>query len=127
MVPPVPATKRSRPQKEERSDRRDRYDRIERLTQDLSAEIRFELARRKELWDLEGNGQEEEFWESRKLEVYKGLEKLAGEIQRAFRDRQKEAVMEMWSKESEELKASPINKSPWTDQRGRQGSRGDGG
>jgi hypothetical protein len=103
---PSRSTRRTRLSKEERTERKDRYDRIEALTRELTVAVRDEMTRRKELWDVEGDREEEEFWESRKQEVYKGLEELAGEIQRAFRDRRKEAVLEMWSKELEERRAT---------------------
>ncbi|KAF8538164.1 hypothetical protein BDD12DRAFT_885925 [Trichophaea hybrida] len=103
--PPKPA-RRGLLSKEERTERKERYDRIEVLTRELTVAVRDEMKRRKELWDVEGDREEEEFWESRKQEVYKGLEELAGEIQRAFRDRRKEAVLELWSKELEERRAS---------------------
>lgn len=103
---PSRPARRGRLSKEERTERKDRYDRIEVLTRELANAVRDEMTRRKELWDVEGNREEEEFWESRKQEVYKGLEELAGEIQRAFRDRRKEAVLEMWSKELEERRVS---------------------
>lgn len=99
-------SRRGQPSKEGRTEREARYDRIEALTRELSFAVRDEMARRKNLWDVEGDREEEEFWESRKKQVYAGLEGLAGEIQRALRDRQKEAVMEMWSKEQEEKRAS---------------------
>ncbi|TGZ76504.1 hypothetical protein EX30DRAFT_246425 [Ascodesmis nigricans] len=88
--------------KEERSERKARYDRIEQLTQELSAAVRDEMTRRKDLWDVDGAREEEAFWEARKQEVYKGLELLADEIHRAIRDRKKEAVLDLWSKEIEE-------------------------
>ena len=102
--PPQP--RRNRSAKEERSDRRARYDRIEHLTRGLSAALRDEMARRKDLWDSDGDREEEAFWEDRKQELYKGLEQLADEIQRAFRDRRKEAVLDLWGKELEERKAT---------------------
>lgn len=105
FVTPV-RPRRYRPTKEERSERKARYDRIEHLTQELSAAVRDEMARRKDLWDVEGVREEEEFWEERKQEVYKGLEQLAEEIQRAFRDRKKEAVLDLWSKEMEERRVN---------------------
>lgn len=55
---------------------------------------------RGERWDLEGNSAEEEFWEERKTQVYRGLGRLAAVIERVFKDRQKETVMEMWRKEA---------------------------
>jgi hypothetical protein len=103
--PPKPRRNHSRSVKEERSDRRIRYDRIEHLTRELSAALRDEMARRKDLWDSDGDQEEEAFWEGRKQEVYKGLEQLADEIQKAFRDRHKEAVLDLWGKEREERTA----------------------
>lgn len=97
-----PARRKFRLSKEERTERKERYDRIERLTRELSNAVRDEMTRRKELWEVDGDREEEEFWEDRKQEVYHSLEQLADEIQRAFRDRRKEAVLEMWSKELEE-------------------------
>jgi hypothetical protein len=110
--------------KEERSERKDRYDRIEVLTRELSMAVRDEMQRRKALWDVEGDREEEEFWESRKQEVYQGLEVLADEIQRAFRDRRKEAVLEIWSKEQEERR---VSSNSMRLERSRRDSRRDGG
>jgi hypothetical protein len=100
-LPPHPF-RRDRHSKEERSEREDRYNRIENLTIELSHAVRDEMARRKDMWDVEGNRDEEEFWEGRKQQVYTKLEVLAEDIQRAVRDRQKESVMNLWSKESEQ-------------------------
>lgn len=91
---------------EDRSTRQERYDRMERLSKELKSVVRDELTNRKELWDVEGGREEEEFWEQRKQVVYKSLEELAEEIQRAFRDRDKEAVMDLWSKEVEERRVN---------------------
>lgn len=110
--------------KEERSERKDRYDRIEALTRELSMAVRDEMQRRKALWDVEGDREEEEFWEGRKREVYHGLEILADEIQRAFRDRRKEAVLELWSKEQEERRVAA---SGARSERSRRNSRRDEG
>jgi hypothetical protein len=103
--PSRPARK-PRHSKEERSERKNRYDRIEVLARELSMELNMEMSRRKQMWDVEGDREEEAFWESRKQEVYQELDRLAGEIQRAFRDRRKEAVLEMWSKEQEEKRVT---------------------
>ena len=59
----------------------------------------FELARQNEQYDLEGNSTEEEYWDGRKTEVYKGLESLAEVIKKAFLERTQEAAMQLWSKE----------------------------
>ena len=104
--------------KEERSERKNRYDRIEVLARELSMELNMEMTRRKQMWDVEGDREEEAFWESRKQEVYQELDRLAGEIQRAFRDRKKEAVLEMWSKEQEEKRV--ISSASTRPERGRR-------
>lgn len=88
-------------QREDRNDREERYGRIAALTRELSNAVRDEMSRRKQQWDVEGSHQEEEYWEGRKQEVYKGLEQLSDEIRRAFRDRRKEAVLDLWSREQE--------------------------
>lgn len=98
--------RRGRPSLEDRAEREARYKLIGILTRDLSFAVEDEMTRRKDLWELEGNREEEILWESRKQEIYEGLKGLAGQIQRAFRDRQKEAVMEMWDKEREKERAS---------------------
>ena len=99
--PPRP-TRRARAYKEDHVERKERYDRMEGLTRELSFAVRDEMARRKNLWETEGDREEEKIWESRKNEIYSGLGVLSDEIQRAFRDRSKEAVMDIWSKEQEE-------------------------
>jgi hypothetical protein len=95
---------------------------MEALTRDLSMAIRDEMQRRKTMWDVEGDREEEEFWENRKQEVYQGLEVLADEIKRAFRDRTKEAVMAHWSNEQEERRL--LTSRP---ERSRRSSRRDEG
>lgn len=94
---PVPRLRRLTKEERER-----RYDRIERLTKELTLAVKDEMARRKDSWDMDGDKEEEEQWENRKNEVYGGLGELAGDIQRAFRDRDKEAILEQWVKEEEE-------------------------
>jgi len=117
--------RRARHSKEERSERKDRYDRIEVLARELSMELSMEMSRRKQMWDVEGDREEEEFWESRKQEVYQELDRLAGEIQRAFRDRKKEAVLEIWSKEQEERRvvssAATRSERGWRNPRRKEG------
>jgi hypothetical protein len=110
--------------KEDRSERKHRYDRMEALTRELSMAIRDEMERRKALWDVEGDREEEEFWESRKQEVYQGLEVLADDLQRAFRDRKKEAVMAYWSNEQEQRRLLANASRP---ERSRRSSRRDEG
>ncbi|KAL7273365.1 hypothetical protein RUND412_003785 [Rhizina undulata] len=102
------AANRKRPRQEPKprrlssDERKGHYDRIEKLTVTLSFEVNEEMARRKESWDIEGDREEEQKWELRKQEVYKGLEELAQDIERAIRDRKKEAVLELWDREMEE-------------------------
>jgi len=115
---PSRPVRKPRQSKEERSERKNRYDRIEVLARELSMELNMEMTRRKQMWDVEGDREEEAFWESRKQEVYQELDRLAGEIQRAFRDRTKEAVLEMWSKEQEEKRV--ISSSSARPERGRR-------
>jgi len=88
-----------------KGERKERYDRIKSLTTDLSYAIREEMEMRKQSWDVDGEAEEEDKWEERKKEVYKGLEDLSGQIQRVIRDRKKEAVMQIWNREREERKA----------------------
>lgn len=97
-APPPPQPRRSLRDDE----RKGCFDRIEGLAKQLKIAIREEMRRRKEHWDMEGDREEEEKWEGRKQEVYKALEELADEIQRAVRDRKKEAVLELWSREADE-------------------------
>lgn len=85
-----------------KEERKSRYDRIETLTKELTLALKDEMARRKDSWDVDGDREEEEQWESRKSEIYDGLEELSGEIRRALRDRNKEAVLDLWEKEMEE-------------------------
>jgi hypothetical protein len=75
---------------------------MERLTRELSSALREEMAQRKDSWAWEGDQEEEEHWEERKKDIYQGLANLAEEIERAMRDRKKEAVLELWGKEMEE-------------------------
>lgn len=82
--------------------RKSRYDRIETLTKELKHALKDEMTRRKDSWDVDGDREEEEQWESRKQEIYDGLSELTEEIKRALRDRNKEAVLDMWGKEMEE-------------------------
>lgn len=114
--------RKTRHSKEERSERKDRYDRIEVLARELSMELSMEMSRRKQMWDVEGDREEEEFWESRKQEVYQELDRLASEIQRAFRDRRKEAVLEIWSKEQEDRRVM-ISNAGARPERGRRNPR----
>jgi len=72
------------------------------LTRELTLALKDEMARRKDSWEDEGDQEEEQQWEGRKQEVYQGLSELADEIERAIRDRKKEAVLELWGKEMEE-------------------------
>lgn len=103
----VPARPRRKHEKvEDRSTRQERYERIERLSKELKSVVREEMTSRKELWDVDGGREEEAFWEQRKQVVYKSLEELVEEIQRAFRDRDKEAVMDLWTKEIEERRVN---------------------
>ncbi|KAI5848408.1 hypothetical protein BZA05DRAFT_97066 [Tricharina praecox] len=118
---PTRQVRRARHSKEERSERKDRYDRIEVLARELSMELSLEMSRRKQMWDVEGDREEEEFWESRKQEVYHELDRLASEIQRAFRDRRKEEVLEIWSKEQEERRV--ITSAGTRPERGRRNPR----
>ena len=105
---PIRAARRSRaPILEDRADREARYDRVEALTRRLSIEVQVEISRRKEVWEVEGDREEEALWEHRKNEVFGELNKLADEIERLARDRQKEEVMEMWSQEQEVRRVSP--------------------
>lgn len=97
---------RNRKRKLSKGERKERYDRIETLTADLSYAIREEMEMRKQSWDVESEKEEEDKWESRKQEVYKGLEDLSDEIQRVVRDRKKEAVLHIWNKEREERRAA---------------------
>lgn len=102
----APPRRNNRPEKEDRNDREERYTRISTLTRELSAAVRDEMSRRKQQWDVEDSRAEEEYWETRKQQVYKDLEKLADEIRRAFRDRRKEAVLDLWSREQEGKRAA---------------------
>lgn len=109
-VPPRPRRKQGGV--EDRATRQERYDRIEHLAKELKSAVRDEITSRKERWDADGGREEEEYWEQRKKTVYKGLEELAEEIQRAFRDRNKEAVMDLWSKETEERRVNQARPPP---------------
>lgn len=84
------------------SERERRYDRIEMLTKELKLALKDEMGRRKDSWDADGDREEEMKYETRKMQVYEGLIELAGDIQRALRDRNKEAVLDLWEKEMEE-------------------------
>lgn len=74
---------------------------METLTRELTLALKDEMARRKDSWEEEGDQEEEQQWEERKHEVYQGLSNLADEIERAIRDRKKEAVLELWGREME--------------------------
>lgn len=97
-------------------ERQECFDRIEGLAKQLQAAIREEMARRKEHWDSDGDAEEEEKWEGKKNEVYKTLEEVADEIKRAVRDRKKEAVLALWSREADERtqrRALEAGYRPW--------------
>lgn len=98
-----PSAPRSRRLSKE--ERKSHYDRIEVLTKELTLALKDEMVRRKDSWDVDGDREEEEQWESRKQEIYDGLSELTGEIKRALRDRNKEAVLDLWGKEMEERRA----------------------
>lgn len=83
-------------------ERKSRYDRIETLTKQLKDALKDEMGRRKHSWDVDGDREEEAQWETRKGEIYAGLEDLVEDITRAFRDRSKEAVLDLWEQESED-------------------------
>ncbi|RPB12670.1 hypothetical protein P167DRAFT_151372 [Morchella conica CCBAS932] len=106
--PPSPvdaALQKSKSRRLSKEQRKSGYDRIETLTKELTHALKDEMTRRKDSWDVEGDREEEEQWESRKQEIYDGLSELTEEIKRALRDRSKEAVLEMWGKELEERRA----------------------
>lgn len=84
------------------SERERRYNRIEMLTKELKLALKDEMGRRKDSWDADGDREEEMKYENRKMQIYDGLIELAGDIQRALRDRSKEAVLDLWEKEMEE-------------------------
>ncbi|PWW77411.1 hypothetical protein C7212DRAFT_362634 [Tuber magnatum] len=90
------------PRRLTKEERKSRYDRMEMLTRELTLALKDEMARRKDSWEDEGDQEEEQQWEGRKQEIYQGLSELADEIERAIRDRKKEAVLELWAKEMEE-------------------------
>lgn len=103
------------------SERESRYDRIEILTKELKLALKDEMGRRKDSWDADGDREEEMKYEGRKMQVYDGLIDLAGDIQRALRDRSKEAVLDLWEKEMEERRAqrSGSSRREFEMQRGR--------
>lgn len=84
------------------TERERRYNRIEMLTKELKLALKDEMGRRKDSWDADGDREEEMKYENRKMQIYDGLIELAGDIQRALRDRSKEAVLDLWEKEMEE-------------------------
>lgn len=92
----------SEPRRLSKWERKSRYDRIETLTKQLKDALKDEMGRRKHSWDVDGDREEEAQWEVRKGEIYAGLEDLVEDITRAFRDRSKEAVLDLWEKESED-------------------------
>lgn len=91
-----------------KGERKSRYDRMETLTKELGLALKDEIGRRKDSWDGDGDREEEAQWETRKKEIYAGLEELAGEIKRALRDRSKEAVLDLWEQEMEDRRVQRI-------------------
>ena len=96
-----------------KEERKRSYDRIERLTKELSSVLKEEMAQRKDSWEEGGDQEDESHWEERKKEIYQGLADLAGEIERAIRDRKKEEVLEFWGKEMEERRAQRGESTRW--------------
>lgn len=91
-----------------KGERKSRYDRMETLTKELGLALKDEMGRRKDSWDVDGDREEEAQWETRKEEIYAGLEELAEEIKRALRDRSKEAVLDLWEQEMEDRRVQRI-------------------
>lgn len=75
--------------------------------------LKEEMAQRKDSWEEGGDQEDESHWEERKKEIYQGLADLAGEIERAIRDRKKEEVLEFWGKEMEERRAQRGESTRW--------------
>lgn len=112
--PKVPFVDRTlqRSRRLSKGERKSRYDRMETLTKELNLALKDEMGRRKDSWDVDGDREEEAQWETRKKEIYAGLEVLVGEIKRALRDRSKEAVLDLWEQEMEDRRIVDTRRKP---------------